>query len=136
MTDEAQTPAPRVLVVDDEEAVRGFYARFLPRHGIEAECHAGPTEALEAFGEGFDAVVTDLLMKSMDGLRFAQGIRRRDPRIPILMVTGFASESVRRALSGLGVDLLVKPVDGTRLIGWIRSSVRAARSREPDAPSG
>jgi PAS domain S-box-containing protein len=89
-------PLPRgagelVLVVDDEPAVRGIVQRTLKRYGYEVLTAAEGREALVLFemrhGD-VKAVITDMMMPGMDGQALIRDLRRLEPRIPILAMTG------------------------------------------------
>ncbi|WP_375398633.1 PAS domain-containing protein [uncultured Sphingomonas sp.] len=99
--------AGHVLVVDDERLVRMAIADMLENLGYRTTevSDAGEAERLLANGERFDLVVTDHLMPGMSGAELASTIRQRWPRLPVLILSGYAD------VEGIPPDLprLTKP---------------------------
>jgi PAS domain S-box-containing protein len=125
----------RVLVVDDEPAIRQATQRTLERHGYRVRV---ARDGAEAFAEvtthagEFDVVITDLLMPVLDGVGLCRGIRGIDPRIPILVCTGAgAGETTPEAVVAMGelqVDrLLHKPHDAATLLEALNEVLQARR---------
>jgi len=84
--------APRILVVDDDEAVRYAVCLALSVLGCVADSVSGATEALDRFRPGrYRAVVTDLAMPLMNGLELARRLRALEPGLPIMIFTGDCS---------------------------------------------
>ncbi len=84
-----------IMYVDDEEALVAVMSRLLPRIGYRCTGYSDPRAALEAFRaapQGFDAIVTDLAMPSMNGLEFAAAVRARRGDIPIAIASGNAAD--------------------------------------------
>src|SRR5207249_1034244 len=82
--------APRILVVDDEEAVRGLLFDMLENEGYEVTQAANGEEALELFdAKRFKAVFTDVGMPGMSGWELARAIRARDEDVPVAVITGW-----------------------------------------------
>lgn len=103
----------RVLVVDDEYAVRNVLGLSLNHLGYVVETAASGLEALEKFGEAdghFDLVILDLLMPGLSGEEVFNRLRRLKPEIRVLVVSGFSSEAVvQRILDSGGRDFIQKP---------------------------
>jgi CheY-like chemotaxis protein len=79
----------RILVVDDEEAVRRLMVRILSMEGYEVHMvQDGATALCHLEQKHFDLVVTDYKMPKMNGLEFARRVRSRFPDLPIMVVTG------------------------------------------------
>lgn len=96
----------RLLIVDDEEMVRSILEKLLTLKGHEVTLAASGEEALGQLDDGatFDAVITDHGMPEMSGRVLAQTIRRRQPQLPLILLTGDteveeAVESVDAVLS-------------------------------------
>jgi len=118
----------KILVVDDEEAVRESLRRALRLEGYEVELAADGSEALERL-EGQeaqpDAVVLDILMPGTDGLEVTRRLRRSGNAVPILMLTARAAVDDR--VSGLDAgadDYLVKPFALEELHARLRALLR------------
>ncbi|MNE19238.1 Sensory/regulatory protein RpfC [compost metagenome] len=124
MSAPAPTPAAlgRVLVADDNETNRRVAELILAAAGVETVSVEDGVQALEAFGcARFDAVLMDMMMPRMDGLKATRAIREREAaegmaRTPIIMLTANSlQEHVAQALSA-GADLhLPKPVNAAAL---------------------
>jgi CheY-like chemotaxis protein len=79
-----------VLFVDDHEVLARLSCEILEMQGYRAVCAYNAADALEKFNrEKFDILVTDWKMDGMDGLELARRIHAQNPRIPIIMVTGY-----------------------------------------------
>ena len=108
----------RILVVDDDEAVRDTVCDALTVLGYIAEPARDARDALGRFRPGhYQLVVTDLAMPIMNGLELARRLRALEPALPILIFSG-AGGSAGPALTSIGVTVSPKPdVEGlTRLI--------------------
>ncbi len=85
----AAASSKRILVVDDEEMVRGVISKLLTIRGHHVVSAASGPEALSTFSAGlFDFVITDQGMPEMSGRGLAYQIRKADPSIPIILLTG------------------------------------------------
>jgi PAS domain S-box-containing protein len=115
-----QQPAPEtvraatlsVLVVDDEEHVRGTLAEMVEVLGHRVVAADSGRAALAALAEGeFDLVFTDLSMPEMDGWEVAREVRRRSPRTRIAVVTGYGKDAARTQGDAPADIVLGKPFD-------------------------
>jgi two-component system, OmpR family, response regulator MprA len=116
----------RILVVDDERAVREALERALRLEGYEVELAADGQEALFSLARrGVDAIVLDVLMPVMDGLETSRKLRRQGNTAPILMLT--ARHDVSDRVAGLDAgadDYLVKPFALEELLARLRALLR------------
>ncbi|HUZ28110.1 MAG TPA: response regulator transcription factor [Solirubrobacteraceae bacterium] len=116
----------RVLVVDDEPAVRRALERALRLDNYEVELAADGQEALDALAMApADAVVLDIAMPRVDGLEVTRRMRRAGDRTPILMLT--ARDAIEDRVTGLDVgadDYLVKPFALKELQARLRALLR------------
>ena len=116
----------RVLVVDDEPAVRRALERALTLDDYTVELAADGQEALDALAhQPADAIVLDIMMPRLDGLEVARRMRRAGDRTPILMLT--ARDAVDDRVAGLDVgadDYLVKPFALRELQARLRALLR------------
>ena len=131
--DEQRTPAAidhtvgmRVLVVDDEPAVRQALDRALRFEGYETEMAEDGTAALVALAERpADAVVLDVAMPRLDGLEVCRRIRGAGDSTPILLLTARAQVADRVAGLDAGADdYLVKPFALEELLARLRALLR------------
>jgi DNA-binding NtrC family response regulator len=121
---------PRVLVVDDEAGMRDFLALLLEGEGFEVATAADGSEALRLFDERpADLVISDIRMPKMDGVALLGDLRQRDPTVPVVLVTAYASaESAIQAMKLGAVDYITKPFKVAE-IKLVLHKVLAARSR-------
>jgi two-component system response regulator MprA len=122
----------RVLIVDDEPAVRAALDRALRLEGYEVQLAADGVEALDRIAETRqDAVVLDVAMPGIDGLAVCRRMRDAGDRTPVLMLT--ARDAVDDRVAGLDAgadDYLVKPFALKELKARLRALLRRA---EPPA---
>ncbi len=118
----------RIMVVDDERAVRDSLRRALTLEGYDVELAEDGEQALERL-EGGDAqpdvVVLDVLMPGIDGLEVCRRLRGRGLRIPVLMLT--ARDGVKDRVAGLDAgadDYVVKPFALEELFARVRALLR------------
>jgi len=112
---EAEAPRhanrPRVLLVDDEEMIRLSIEQTLDLAGIDVTAFASAEAALPAIGRDYPGiVVTDVRLPARDGLELLADIRRRDPELPVVLITGHGD--VAMAVSAMregAYDFIEKP---------------------------
>jgi CheY-like chemotaxis protein len=135
---------PRLLVVEDEELVREVIAEQLIDRGYEVIEAEGGRRALALLDAGclVDLIITDLSMPGMDGVSLIRAAQLRKPRLPAILLTGYAGETaalaVGRELNG-SFTLLRKPVTGDHLADRVATLLEAAamsRGSEAVVPLG
>jgi two-component system cell cycle response regulator CpdR len=103
----------RILIAEDEEPVRTLITRALADDGHSVVAAADGTEALEILQtehSGFDLLLADIKMPGMDGIALSLAVARDFPRIPIVLMTGYADQRERAAgLDALIYDVIAKP---------------------------
>jgi two-component system, OmpR family, response regulator MprA len=118
----------RVLVVDDEPAVRRALERALRLEAYDVELAADGEEALDALARSpADAVILDVLMPRLDGLEVCRRMRKAGDHTPILMLT--ARDAIDDRVEGLEAgadDYLVKPFALRELQARLRALLRRA----------
>jgi two-component system response regulator MprA len=119
----------KILVVDDERAVRDSLRRALELQGYDVALAADGAEALaELEGNGqVDAVLLDILMPGIDGLEVCRRIRSSGSEVPVLMLT--ARDAVGDRVAGLDAgadDYVVKPFALEELLARVRALLRRA----------
>jgi signal transduction histidine kinase len=114
----------RILVVDDDPLVLETLSSQLEDEGFEVTIAGGGREALALLDGGLavDALVSDLSMPGMDGMRLILEVQGRQPTLPAVLLTGYAGDGVSLAL-GRQIDgpfaLMRKPTPGTELAARI-----------------
>ncbi len=108
----------RVLLVDDEEALRHSFAQTLDLAGFAVETHGGADPVLDVVGYGFEGVVvSDIRMPGMDGMTLMARLREIDPDIPVILVTGHADVQLAvRAMREGAYDFVEKPFKAQALV--------------------
>lgn len=101
----------RILLVEDEDMVRAVAERALTRAGYTVTGAADGDEGLAYVEQGaqFDLVLSDVVMPGMDGPAMVRAIRARHPRLPVLFMSGYAEEQLRKEIDIANVHFLPKP---------------------------
>ncbi|HSD85131.1 MAG TPA: response regulator transcription factor [Anaerolineae bacterium] len=112
MSAEAEVPSQeRILLVEDEMNLARPLQFNLEQEGYQVRCTPNGQEALEWLSrEKFNLIILDIMIEGMDGFEVARQVRRRDQRLPILMLTARSTEQDRVQGLELGADdYMVKP---------------------------
>jgi signal transduction histidine kinase/CheY-like chemotaxis protein len=122
------TPSATVLLVDDDEAVRAVIRGGLEQRGFRVmDADSGEAALQLVDGEAPQIAVIDYAMPGMDGAQTAEGLRRKLPRLPIILASGHAdTAAVERALGG-AATVLRKPFD----IGTLSDAVARGLAEPP-----
>jgi PAS domain S-box-containing protein len=124
-----------ILVVEDNAATRKMMRLALKAEGysvLEAEDGQGALRL--ASDQGCAMVLLDCKLPDMDGFEVARRLRALDPSLPVIAVTGWAQTDEARVLSAGFRDVLVKPIEPSRLVEVVQRHVGQAPTRS--APSG
>lgn len=116
--------ACNILVIDDDKRICRLFHAILTRNNYYVEAFTDSREALERFEEyPFDAVITDLQMPDLSGWDVAQRVKKKDPSLPVILVTGSMVDHDEESLNKRGIDFLVrKPI---RLEEFLKIVTRA-----------
>jgi EAL domain-containing protein (putative c-di-GMP-specific phosphodiesterase class I) len=127
--DPETTVRPRVLVVDDDEALVRSYTRMLTSDGYDVEGRFDGESAVSAVRTTpFDVVLSDIDMPRLDGLELLERIRAHDLDIPVVLITGSPSlETAIAAVEHGALRYLAKPVDSKDLKTVTAKAVRLHR---------
>lgn len=123
----------KVLLVEDEDMVRTVAERALSRAGYTVTACANGEEGLAAIEEGtteFDIVVSDVVMPGMDGPAMVRAIRARHPRLPVLFMSGYAEEQLRRDIDIPDMHFIAKPFSVAAIGDKVGAVLREARALE------
>lgn len=128
-------PPITVLIVDDEDLLVRSCSRILEQEGYEVLTETRGRKALELLQRHRpDIVLTDLVLPDIDGMELVREARALDPRLLIIMITGFATvDSSIEAIRAGAYDYIPKPFTATQLqilVGRAANQVRLARDNE------
>lgn len=122
---------PKILVVDDEEALRFGFRRYLTKAGFEVREAGSLDEARQVdASERWDAVLLDLSLPDGNGLDWIPELREKRPALPIIVITGAGDISLAVEAMRRGADnYLVKPVEMRSLEVFLRKILEIGRLR-------
>ena len=119
----------RILLVEDEDMVRAVAERALTRQGYTVITASDGDEGVEAVRSNpeFDLVVSDVVMPSMDGPAMAREIRQLAPSLPVLFMSGYAEEQLRREIDIEGMHFIPKPFSVAQIAAKVGEVLRMQR---------
>ncbi len=119
----------RILVVDDERAMRESLSAWLRKEGYGVQCAADGTEALAILDKhDIDLMLADVKMPGMDGLELLERARDRHPHVMVLMITAYGSiESAVSAMKRGAQDYILKPFDPEQMMLVVQKLARQQR---------
>jgi two-component system, cell cycle response regulator CpdR len=117
----------RILVAEDDAAIRELVVRSLNEDGHELTVAADGVAALDALNRHhgqFDLLLTDVKMPDVDGIALALAAGRDHPDIAIMLMTGFADQRERtHRLDALVHDVIAKPFSVEQIKGAVREAL-------------
>lgn len=129
----------RIMIVEDEAAIREFEAINLKRVGYTVVEAGSGEEALEIYdsdSEGFDIALLDISMPGMDGFALCKELRKRSETLGIIMLTARTQEMDKISGLMLGADdYITKPFSPTELLARVDSLYRRVEMHTPKAPT-
>ena len=130
-TESGNAAIPRILVVDDEKAVRGVLTRILSMDQYQVTTAEDGEQAKKLMDTGqFDLLLTDINMPNTSGMELLQYCRQRNPRTEIILLTGqpHLADAVTSVKDG-AFDYLAKPVDADKLRSLVKAALHAREKR-------
>jgi len=124
----------RLLVVEDEVAIRTGLTDLFVFHGYEVEVAADGSEGLrKALGGSYDLLLLDVMLPGIDGFEICNRVRAADPEQPIIMLTAKTSdEDIVRGLTLGADDYVAKPFSVAQLVLRVQAVLRRARAVQAD----
>jgi len=123
-----------ILLVEDEDTVRAVALRALERQGYTVTAASDGEEGLELMqaqvaGKGgqFDLILSDVVMPSMDGPAMAREIRKLVPDIPMIFMSGYAEEQLRKEIDIPNMHFIPKPFSVAQIAGKVAQVLGAGR---------
>jgi CheY-like chemotaxis protein len=120
---------PKVLIVEDEESVRHALVKILENFGHKVQTAADAPEGLKKFEEGADIVITDLGLPGPSGWDLARAIKEKDPKVPVVLLSGWDVETEDKSLTGLVEKILSKPVKIKEMLDTIDQLARKPEAK-------
>jgi two-component system cell cycle sensor histidine kinase/response regulator CckA len=123
-----------ILLVEDEDMVRAVAERALARAGYDVTACPGGEEGLSAISENgsFDLIVSDVVMPGMDGPAMVRAIRKQRPDIPVLFMSGYAEEQLRKDIDIPNMHFIAKPFSVQAISDKVGTVMQLAK-QEADA---
>lgn len=121
----------RLLIVDDDIVVRDSLGKWFESEDFDVTISPGAAPALEILShDRFDLALVDIRMPGVDGIELQAKLKDVDPRMPVVIMTGYASvETAVRALKNGAYDYITKPFDPDELVHLVSNAI-AHRSAE------
>ena len=117
----------RILIAEDEGAVRTFLIRAMQSQNHQVTAVADGVQALQALQKhAFDLLLSDIVMPELDGIALALKVSRDWPDMPIVLITGYAKERQRaHNLDALVHSVVPKPFDLEKICGIVDEALEA-----------
>jgi len=110
----------KILLVDDDDGVRGALLAMLRYKGHAVDEAAGAEEALLKFCGEYDLVISDIHLKKMDGIALLERMHGSDPQVPVIMITGYGSPEIEEECRKKGaLGFLHKPFNVNALLNLV-----------------
>lgn len=118
----------KILVVDDEKKQRDILKIILEKEGYEVICAPSAEEGLKIYkNNDFDAIITDLKLPQMDGIKFMEEIFMISPDTSIIIITGHGTiDSAVSAIKRGAFDYITKPIEKEQLLSILKKAVERA----------
>jgi DNA-binding NtrC family response regulator len=125
-------PLPRILIVDDEEPFRTALSERLRVRGLATTAVGTGSEALEEIKKAlYDVILLDIKMPEMSGIEALAEIKKINPSLEVIILTGHASVDTAVEITKLGgYDYLLKPCPLDELLGKIEQAHERKMARE------
>lgn len=119
---------PLVSIVDDDASVRDALADLFESSGLRTCSFACARDFLEAeVATQSQCIVSDIQMPGMTGIELSRALRAEAIQTPIILISAFASDPIRRTAEAIGVTcMLAKPFDPLELLACVEAALSAA----------
>ena len=116
----------RIMLIDNEEGLCRMMEAVLRDQNYQVRSFTRPVQAVAEFTAGdYDLIISDIKMPEMDGLEVLQHIRNRDPEVPVIMITAYATvEMSIQALRRGAYDMLTKPFEPDELVYRVKNALQ------------
>jgi two-component system, response regulator YesN len=111
----------KIILVDDEEIICRAIVRLLRTENYEIDCFQDGVEALEAFNATYDLLICDSKIPGKKGIEIVEEVRKVNPHIKIVVMTGYADQDHIDAFEAFDINLLlIKPFDSIQFKTQLR----------------
>jgi DNA-binding NtrC family response regulator len=121
---EVREMSVKILIVDDEEDLVNTLQRLLLQEFLDSRvdvAYSGEEGLSWLAARSYDLLIADFRMPGFNGLELIKGVRYLDTRVPIVLMTGYGTMSIREEADQLGVNLYVdKPFDVDKMLSAVR----------------
>ena len=123
----SRLPLHRIILAEDDDAMRGFLERALEKAGYDVSSFANGADAFERLKEEpFTLLLTDIVMPRMDGIELARRAAELDPELKIMFITGFAAVALNPDSNApKQAKVLSKPVHLRELVTEVQKMLAA-----------
>lgn len=120
-----------ILLVEDEDMVRAVAERALTRQGYSVITASDGEDGLEQFAanDSIDLVISDVVMPVMDGPAMARIIRERSPDMPLIFMSGYAEEQLRKSIDVDNMGFLPKPFTVAQICEHAQQALRRTKEK-------
>jgi DNA-binding NtrC family response regulator len=131
-------PNKRVLVIDDERIVIDSISKILKEEHIEVDSTLSGRQGVEmALRKGYDLVLSDLRMPDIGGMRVLRDIKRAKPKLPVVIITGYATvPSAVQAMKLGAAEILEKPFSPDGLVYTVQKAMNPTPAAESEHEQG
>ncbi len=118
--------AKKILLIDNEEGLCRMMEAVLSDSGYQVKAFTQPREAVREFqADQWDLVISDIKMPGMNGLEVLQSIKEKDPNVPVIMITAYATvETSIQVLRKGAYDMLTKPFEPEELLYRVKNALK------------
>jgi DNA-binding NtrC family response regulator len=122
----------KALVIDDEQIVLESVSALLTDEGFEVDVSLDGRQGLDwAIERNYDVVLTDIRMPDIGGMKVLRDVKRINPTLPVIMITGYASvESAVQAMKLGAAEYIEKPFEPEQLIDAVSRAIGISKEAE------
>lgn len=123
---------PKILVIDDNADICFLLSRYLSKNGFETEVANTGKEAIKRFNKStFDLVLCDFRLPDADGLEMIQALKKIDPSIPIIIITGYSDVKLAVEVMKKGAfEYVTKPINQEEILHTIQTALAEKSTSE------
>ncbi|MFA0961355.1 sigma-54-dependent transcriptional regulator [Roseivirga sp. BDSF3-8] len=127
----------RILIVEDDRVFSGLLEKFLSKNGYQPETARSAANAAELMAQhAYDFVISDYRLPDTTGIELMHQLRKAQPELPVLLVTGYSDTRVAvQAMKQGAVDYVLKPVNPEEVLHTIRTALATSANLQEQPPT-